>query len=964
MKYMTKRIIRPLLSTFLILSGLTRFSALSTPFTTTTLALVYDELSSVLHCPIEERIVSQLTEIHQITIEVNKSDVTTRIKDYSRCEGISEVYVVPESRITLTPIDPFYTQGKQWNLSNIDLPQAWDITTGSADVIVAVIDTGVTTTNILTDFGSEGVVLGASIINGITLEDTTVSQYSYDGGSHGTAVASLISSNMNSTGLTGIAPGVKILPIKVFRDAAYVGELVSAKSTDIAAAIVWATNHGADIINMSIGGPYDSASQSAVEYAYDHGVILVAASGNDSDNANELFYDVAYPAAFPQVIAVGSLTESGTLSNFSNIGGEGLDLSAYGESIYLPWVAYNNYYYLSGTSFSSPTVTGIVALMKSVYPSLSPEQAKAILLSGVTDVTGGAYLPGWDAWTGYGMVNALNALTQANDFATYSDLNTDFNSAEFIYGHHVYNDQLRPALDTDFFTFTLYEADDVTITLSTTSIQDLMFTIYNASQVALGSVDEGSSGEPETLSLTQLAAGSYTIKVTDFAGRGYLSDYQIEVEYASVSVPLIIAMTTNGNLSMGQTTTYPVQLSVIESLYHTTTLTKDGIVIEMPMDNTVTATGHYVFTVDDVLHDPVSFNFSIVTAAGIENGGVYNSDRFIEFMGSATLNGNPFTSGTLVSAEGVYHLIITNGSVETTFLFTIDKTDPIITIAPYNTDPTNLDITVTASVNEGTLNDDSHTFTVNGSFTFIATDLAGNSASKTITITNIHKVSSVLLNKTRSYLYALGSTEQLSVTIAPSDAIDQRVTWLSSAPDIVSVDALGKITAVSIGQATITVSSVEGNHSASVLVDVILERRLTFELIGFGGSLVAMSGSTVLDSESTITAGSELTFTVTLSSRYRLYRWIINNEVQASTDLSIALTIGPTDLSVRAELALIGDLNLTQDVTTTDLVQLRRYLAGLDPLEDKGIFNADINGDGAVTTTDLVQLRRFLAGLE
>ena len=252
MKLLTARTFRPLLSTILILSGLTVFSAQKPQDSTTTLALVYDELTSVFNCGISETVNAPIAEIHQVTIEVLSTKADDKITEYSQCQGISEVYAVSEFKITLIPEDPFYNAGRQWNLTGIDLQAAWDITTGSDQVIVAVIDTGVSTSSPFVDFSSGGVLLGASIINGITQEDTTLSQYSYDGGSHGTAVSSLISASMNSTGLTGVAPGVKILPLKVFRDAAYQGELVSAKGTDIAAAIIWATDHGADIINICL----------------------------------------------------------------------------------------------------------------------------------------------------------------------------------------------------------------------------------------------------------------------------------------------------------------------------------------------------------------------------------------------------------------------------------------------------------------------------------------------------------------------------------------------------------------------------------------------------------------------------------------------------------------------------------------------------------------------------------------
>jgi len=940
------------------------YSIIVLPRSTTTLALVYDEIASVFLCELDESIQNDLPEIHQVTIEVNTDEVQAKLETYRNCDGILEVHEVQDFTLSLIPIDPYYTQGEQWNLTNIDLPEAWDLTTGSADVIVAVIDTGVNQTHVMTDFGSDGILLGASIINGITRLDTTPGQYSYDGGSHGTAVASLIGANMNNKGISGVAPGIKILPIKVFRDQAYANEEVSAYGTDIAAAILWATDQGADIINLSLGGSSDYSTQAAVEYAYDHGVILVAASGNNSNYVNGIYYDVSYPAAYPQVIAVGSLKPNGEASNFSNIEGEGIDLSAYGESIYLPWLSLNSLAYLSGTSFSSPTIAGVLALMKSLYPDLSPTEAKAILLSSVTDYNPNNEFLGWDIWTGYGMVNAHQALLQSQDFNSYSDSNNSFVTAEFVYGHYQYSSRLRPALDYDYYKFTLYETDTVTITLSSESNQDLMFDVYDASFMNLASIDNGTSGETETVSLSALSAGSYYVRVSDYAGRSNTDDYHILIEYNSSLLPLISASTTQDSVSSGQTVVLPVQISIVESLYHSVTVTKDNVPMDVPSDLLFTEIGTYVVTVDDVLNDPVSFNFTIAKTAGVIDGTAYNTDRLIFFVGTATLNGTSISSGTTVSLEGEYTLITDHDGSLITIHFTIDKTSPVITIDPYNTDPTYHDLSVTARVNEGVLNAESKLFTENGSFIFSATDTAGNTATKTVTITNIHKVTSISLNSHSIYFYTLGASETLIPTILPYEAVEKSVTYVSSDPLIVEVDEFGKLTAKAGGIATITSTTLDGNHSDQVMVEVVFSRHLSFEVVGVGGTISAHQGETPLSNDLDVTAGAEYSFTVEPSLRYRLYQWRINGDILSSEALSQTLLIGPTDIELSVELGLIGDLNLTDIISTTDLVLLRRYLAGLEALENKGIFNADLNQDGKVTTTDLVQLRRYLAGLE
>ena len=947
MKKRDHQLLRHCLSGLLALGSMTQVSALTIIDSTTTLALIYHEPTSVFKCDIQESITMDLTEINLVTIQVSSSQRDQKISTYSQCDGITKVYEVSDSSLALVPPDPFYTQGKQFNLSGIDLQSAWDITTGSPEVIVAVIDTGVKSSSELTDFGSDGLVLGASIINGITREDTLIGEYSYDGGAHGTAVASLIAANMNTTGLTGVAPGVKIMPLKVFRDAASSADVVTAQNTDIAAAILWAVDHGADIINMSLGGSSDPATQSAVQVAYDQGVILVAASGNNSTNASGLYHEVSFPAAYPEVIAVGSLSSTQDVSNFSNNAGTGIDLSAYGERIYLPWLFANTYGYVSGTSFSSPTVAGVLALMKSVDPSLTPLEAKVVLLSGVTDIVKTGYAPGWDDWTGYGMVNAANALAQAQDFLTYADTNFNASSAEFIYGKHAYTSVLKPALDVDYFKFTLLEPDNVTVTLSTQSILDLTFQVLDADQSVLSTIDDGGSGVTETVTLNALPKGSYYVKVTDFAGRAYTQPYTVQVDYASAALPLISATTALGALNSGQSSALPVQVSVLESLYHTISVTKDAVSIAWPENGTFSEVGSYTVSVDDFVNPQQLFSFTIVPAAGVVDNGFYNTDRIILFTGTATLNGASFVSGTTVSTEGIYTLIITNAGQTTTIHFVLDKTKPVITILPYSTDPTNQDVTISALTDEGSLNAASHTFSENGSFTFIATDLSGNQSELTITITHIHKVKTVTLNKTKTYLYALGTTEDLSVSVDPIDAVDKSVTWSSSDPSIVSVDQSGQITAKAIGEATITVTSVEGNHSATLVAEVVLQRHLTFGIIGASSTLSALRQDVVLSTDTDVQAGSELTFTITLAPRTRLYRWIVNGEIQTNTTTTLVTVIGPTDLVVEADIGLIGDLNLSNDVSTTDLVILRRYLAGLESLDPKDIFNADISGDGS-----------------
>jgi hypothetical protein len=918
------------------------------------------------HAPIQ----SVVEALGIITLSVPSHQVSSTLQAYRQCPGITAVYVDPQTTLTLTPLDPYYTSNNQWNLSAIGAPQAWDISTGDADVIIAVIDTGVSPSDPLADFNAARLLKGVRIVNGITSVDTIVAQYSYDGGSHGTAVASLIGSQMNHFGIAGLAPGVSILPVKVFRDATYTGERVSAYNSDIAAGIVWAVDQGADILNLSLGGPSsDTATANAIAYALDHDVLIVAASGNDSDNdgSDPLkpdYVNVSYPAAYEGVIAVGSIKSNNTVSDFSNIAGNGILLSAYGEGITLPWLDNDGFYNLSGTSFSAPTVSAVLGLMLSLEPTLSPQAAIAILSGTVTDITGMGYDAGYDVWTGYGNVHAYRALLGVQDYVTYRDADNDPQSATPIYGYGPITHQLRPALDNDYYTLTLYEPDEVTFTVRVTDLQDPMITLFDADQNLIHFIDDQPNGVSETM-IVSLDAGTYTVLVNDFMGRSNLNDYTLEAQFTSAALPIIELNDPNGLLADEGITYGPVDITIIESLAHTVTLTRNGQPFDWPTDGHLTQAGAYTVTVTDVLEHSVSASFTILAnlaVQGISDGYAYNTDRTLTFNAEATLNGQPISSGSVVSAEGDYTLVLHDGLDSATYTFTIDKTAPVITIAPYGTTPTNQNVTILASVNEGELNATQHTFMENGTFTFMATDAAGNTAEETVTITFIIKITGITIDQSNVILSALGQTLTLSATLDPTNALEKGISWQSSDPSVITVDDTGKLTAIAIGHATITATAVENGLTDTLDVEVALTRHLSV-MTPSGGQLTIRIGDQLVTSEADLPIGSVLTITATPSQNYRLYRWTLNDADLPQRDATIEHTLTQS-LTLSVEFGLVGDLNATDSVSATDLVQLRRYLAGLDPISDKAIFNADLNGDGKVTTTDLVRLRRFLAGLE
>jgi subtilisin family serine protease len=290
-------------------------------------------------------------------------------------------YVEDDHVVTVSyiPDDPRYPE--QWHLPSISAPQAWDITTGSANVTIAVIDTGV-------DYNHQD------------LKDKCVAGYNFvdrnrdpmDDHGHGTHVAGIAAaSGDNSTGVAGVDWEARIMPIKVL-DAQG-----SGYDSDVAAAIRYAADNGARIINMSLGGAsYSYTLAEAANYAYNKGVTMVAASGNNGSN-------VSYPAACEHVIAVGALESDDTLAYFSNRG-SALDLTAPGVSI-LSTVP-GGYGKMSGTSMASPVVAGCASLVLAAHPEYGPSQVERALKDGATDLGS----PGFDTNYGHGKVNASAAL--------------------------------------------------------------------------------------------------------------------------------------------------------------------------------------------------------------------------------------------------------------------------------------------------------------------------------------------------------------------------------------------------------------------------------------------------------------------------------------------------------------------------------------------------------------------------
>ncbi|HEX6489739.1 MAG TPA: S8 family peptidase [Gaiellaceae bacterium] len=297
-------------------------------------------------------------------------------------------YAELDGRVSASRVPNDQLLSSQWSLATTHAEQAWDFTTGSPAVVVAVIDTGVDSAQ--PDLQGK-LVPGYDFVNGTANPS--------DDNGHGTAVAGIIAANSdNRIGIAGYCWQCRLMPVKAL------GADGSGYDSAIAQAIVWATDNGARVLNLSLGGPTDDLTlASATQYAWAYGALVVAAAGNDSSSLLD------YPAALPNVVSVAASDQSDHLYSFSN---SGALLAAPGENTSTaPGAGYVSFL---GTSSAAPVVSGIAGLAFSLAASASPLQIEQALEAGAVPISGVAC----GRVDAYGTLRALGARPTAPSTAS------------------------------------------------------------------------------------------------------------------------------------------------------------------------------------------------------------------------------------------------------------------------------------------------------------------------------------------------------------------------------------------------------------------------------------------------------------------------------------------------------------------------------------------------------------------
>ena len=777
------------------------------------------------------------------------------------------IYRLEDYESDATSVNDPYAYG-QWYLNTIGAYAAWDITKGSPNIKVAVIDTGIDLDH--PDLAGQVYAQIDTVDNDGSANDET------DG--HGTHVAGIIAAKANNgIGVAGIAPGVKLVIADVFGPQ-------YAESIDIIEGINFAMSKGSDVINMSLGDSEDDiAFHQAIDAAVNSGIVCVVAAGNKNTSS------AYYPSDYESCISVISTNSHNERSSFSNYGSL-KDISAPGEDILSTFVkkypSYSYYESLNGTSMASPIVAATAALVLSVNPNLTVEQVKEILYSTATDV--GAV--GKDTETGYGVVNAMAAVYKTAGRSPYRGSGTSADP---------YLISTPSELNTMRFSTNSYFAltNDIDMTAATRSGGQF----YNKGDGWLPIASFGGSFNGNGYSIT----GLYSCDggLFDVVGNGGTVQ-RVNMRNCLIDAGVGVGGIANENIG---SISYCNVDGVITGGVSIGGIVGDnrGTVFACANLSTVTAEYFVGGIAGCSWSGSISncYNKGVITATST----YYSNDAggIVGFCSSTTLS-NCFNEGRIAAYDSIWGSIVGYSLNNVNNCYTITDGSIYRTCGriPYDS-AINCYVFGPAEVNQMRLKNSFSGF----DFTNVWTIEEGKTFPTLRAVPYVH-ISSMTLN-THTLKIKQGRTADLIATILPSNAYNQRVIWTSSNPSIATV-LNGKVTMVGDGTATITAQTLDGAYIDSCTVKTMYE----YSIGGYSATPAygTVTGSGTYDEDTVVTL-SAIPY-----AGCRFVRWT-DGVAQISTSATYQVAAN-THVSVMAEFAPIGTPALSAASSDFDRVSL------------------------------------------
>ncbi|MDZ5471910.1 S8 family serine peptidase [Bacillus sp. 31A1R] len=464
-------------------------------------------------------VVRHVAALKYVVVKLNRNtEMNEAIAAYGKSANV--LSVGPSALLTtLGTVDPKVKQS--YHLSLLQIEKAQKLA-GKNAVTVAVVDTGM---------DSKHPELSGNLLpsyNTVVPLNQGLPDY------HGTHVAGIIASKKdNGIGSYGINPNAKILPVDVFNRG------WGASDYHIAEGILHAIEKGAKVINMSLGGPGKlPIVEDAIKLALSKNITVIAAAGNNGDDMN------MYPASIEGVISVGSTNKDNKLSSYSSYGSS-IDIVAPGENVYAPIYDYDrdiSFDYLSGTSMASPVVAGVVSLLLSKHPKLTPAEVEYILKHSTKDLGE----KGYDTKYGHGLINPVAVLSydikkipaSIKAPKTEKEILAQAKNVEFSENKFVNEGKITKANETHWFKMNVKKGEFYQTSLMGSKKYDYQFKLHlYSSKDELETVNEVKEGKTEGRLIEIPRDGVLVVGVKDSnnhyddSGKG-LSNYKLSIEKA------------------------------------------------------------------------------------------------------------------------------------------------------------------------------------------------------------------------------------------------------------------------------------------------------------------------------------------------------------------------------------------------------------------------------------------------